>query len=82
MEPTVCLKVGKAITLVTYGITTGSVLEAGAMLEAAGYVPEIIKLNRLMPLDDEEILASVKKKVHTVLKKEEFTAFTSLRNRK
>ena len=70
VEPTVCLKVGKAITLVTYGITTGSVLEAGAMLEAAGYVPEIIKLNRLMPLDDEEILASVKKTERVLIAEE------------
>lgn len=70
VEPTVCLKVGKAITLVTYGITTGSVLEAGAMLEAAGYVPEIIKLNRLMPLDDEEILVSVKKTERVLIAEE------------
>ena len=40
------------------------------MLEAAGYVPEIIKLNRLMPLDDEEILASVKKTERVLIAEE------------
>lgn len=60
-EPTVILKTGSNITLVTYGITTGDVLEVAKLLEAGGYSAEVVKLNRVHPLDAEPICVSVKK---------------------
>lgn len=59
--PAVLLKRGQGITLVTYGTLTGDVLEAVSMLEKQGKSAEVIKLNRLCPLDVEEICASVRK---------------------
>lgn len=59
--PTVILQEGKGITLVTYGALTGDVLEAAALLEQAGHSPEVVKLNRVWPLDDRPICDSVRK---------------------
>ena len=59
--PTVILQQGKGITLVTYGALTGDVLEAAALLEQAGHSPEVVKLNRVWPLDDRPICDSVRK---------------------
>lgn len=60
-EPTVVLKDGKGITLVTYGTLTGTVLEAARLLTEDGCDAEVLKLNRLAPLDSGPILESVKK---------------------
>lgn len=55
------LKEGKGITLVTYGTTVDSVLQAADRLAAEGYAPEVIKLNRICPVEWEPLLASVRK---------------------
>ena len=60
-EPTLVAKEGQGITLVTYGTTYPYILEAAERLERDGCHPEIIKLNRLCPLDTEPVCRSVEK---------------------
>ncbi|NCB63373.1 MAG: 1-deoxy-D-xylulose-5-phosphate synthase [Clostridia bacterium] len=61
IDPTVILRAGSDITLVTYGITTGDVLEVAKLLKNAGYRAEVVKLNRVHPLDAAPICASIQK---------------------
>jgi 1-deoxy-D-xylulose-5-phosphate synthase len=55
------LRQGSSITLVSYGIMINEVLAAAARLEQEGLQPEVIKANRLIPLDAQPILNSVRK---------------------
>jgi len=55
---TVCLREGQGLTLVTYGPLTGGVLEVAERLCQDGLDPAVYKLNRVWPLDWEEIGAS------------------------
>ena len=50
---------GADITLVSYGTMIQPVLEAAEALKAAGYSPEVLKLNRIAPLDDALLAESV-----------------------
>ena len=59
--PTLVAREGQGITLVTYGATYPALLAAADRLEEAGCRPEIIKLNRLCPLDLEPVCRSVAK---------------------
>ena len=59
--PTLVTKEGQGITLVTYGATYPDLLAAAEQLEASGCRPEIIKLNRLCPLDLAPVCRSVSK---------------------
>ena len=59
--PTLVAREGQGITLVTYGATYPALLAAAERLEGAGCRPEIIKLNRLCPLDLEPVCRSVSK---------------------
>lgn len=59
--PTVVLRAGDAITLVTYGITTGDIVETAELLHTAGYEAEVVKLNCLHPLDAAPIIESVRR---------------------
>ena len=59
--PTLVAREGQGITLVTYGATYPALLAAAERLEEAGCRPEIIKLNRLCPLDLEPVCRSVSK---------------------
>lgn len=68
--PTVCLREGTDITLVTYGILTGIVLEATRALEEQGVSAEVIKLNRPWPLEESLILTSVEKTGHLLVAEE------------
>lgn len=52
---------GTDITLVSYGTMIQSVLEAAEALKAAGYSPEVVKLNRIAPLDEALVAESVAK---------------------
>lgn len=49
-KPSVLLRPGKDITLVTYGTMTGIVLEAARELERIRVSVRVVKLNRLFPL--------------------------------
>ncbi len=59
--PTVLLREGGDITLLTYGTTINRVLEAADALEKDGIRAEIIKLNQISPLDLTPVIASVQK---------------------
>ena len=59
--PTLVTKEGQGITLVAYGATYPDLLAAAEQLEASGCRPEIIKLNRLCPLDLVPVCRSVSK---------------------
>ncbi len=50
---------GNDVTLVTYGVTLYTVLQAAKILEEEGVDAEVIDLRSLRPLDDATVLASV-----------------------
>lgn len=58
---TVQLETGEDITLVTYGTLVGEALQAAEQLKKRGISCEIIKLNRVSPIDTGLVLDSVKK---------------------
>lgn len=55
------LEAGSDVTLVSYGIMIGEVLKAAKLLREEGFAPEIIKVNRVVPLDSTKIRASAAK---------------------
>src|SRR5690349_17427059 len=52
---------GKDLSIITYGATVWKSLEAAETLDKDGVSVEILDLRTLLPLDDEAILATVKK---------------------
>ena len=58
-KPTVCLRQGADVTLVSYGILVNHVLEAAELLAGQGIQAEVVKLNRVSPLDDETVCAAL-----------------------
>jgi len=52
---------GTDLTIVTYGATLWTALEAAPALEADGISPEVLDLRTLLPWDEDAVLASVKK---------------------
>ena len=60
-ERAVVLRPGRDITLVSYSSMINEVLKAAQMLEEQGISPEIIKLNRITPLDPGLVLSSVRR---------------------
>ena len=63
---------GTDVTLVGIGYTTGVCLEAARELESKGYSAEVIDLLSLSPMDDEAIVASVKKTRKIVVVDEDY----------
>ncbi|HCZ13068.1 MAG: 2-oxoisovalerate dehydrogenase subunit beta [Candidatus Accumulibacter phosphatis] len=55
------LRSGTDVTLVSYGKTVGNCLAAATTLATAGIAAEVIDLRSLKPLDEDAILASVRK---------------------
>lgn len=55
------MRPGRQITLVGYGVSTWTCLEAADELAKAGVEAEVIDLRTLVPYDEETVLASVKK---------------------
>ncbi len=60
-EPTECIRNGKDVTLVGYGIMINELLGAANILEQHGVCAEVIKINRTAPLDCTPIVKSVQK---------------------
>ncbi len=60
-NPTVILREGTDMTLVTYGTLVGEALKAADVLAQRGISCEIIKINRVTPVDSGPVLDSVKK---------------------
>ena len=60
-EAATCLRQGKDITLVGYGIAVNDLLDCCDILSADGVEGELIKLNTITPLDAGRVLESVKK---------------------
>jgi pyruvate dehydrogenase E1 component beta subunit len=56
-----CLREGRKVTVLTYGAVTHTVLEAMPAAEALGLDPEVLDLRTLVPLDIDQILASIEK---------------------
>ena len=50
-EPLTRLREGRGVTLLAYGILVNQVLAAAALLERKGIQAEVLKLNRIAPLD-------------------------------
>jgi len=59
--PADVLRTGTDLTMVTFGTMTGPVLEAARRLETDGISAEVLKLNRPIPLPEEEVLTSLRK---------------------
>jgi len=57
----VCLREGSDMTLVTYGTLVGEAMRAADLLTEKNISCEVIKLNRICPMDTSLILDSVKK---------------------
>ncbi len=55
------IRSGSDLTVITYGNTTHMCLEAAEKLKGEGFDVEVIDLRSLIPLDEEAIVASVKK---------------------
>ncbi len=60
-------RAGKDVTLIAYGVNVGKSLAAAATLAEQGIDAEVIDLRTLRPLDDETIMASVKKTRRAVI---------------
>ena len=60
-QPTTVLRAGSALTLVSYGVMIGEAIRAADSLAQQGIQVELIKFNRLQPLEEQPILDSVKK---------------------
>jgi 2-oxoisovalerate dehydrogenase E1 component beta subunit len=58
---------GHDLSIVTYGATVWHALEAAAELERSGVSAEVIDLRSLAPLDDDAIVATVKKTNRVVI---------------
>lgn len=58
-KPIVSLRQGGDVTLVSYSILVNHLLEAADLLAADGIQAEIVKLNRVSPLEDETICAAL-----------------------
>lgn len=54
-EDLVCLRPGKDVTLVSFGVLINNALAAAELLSARGIDAEIWKLNRISPLEDEAV---------------------------
>ena len=67
------LRAGEDLTLVAYGIMTGETLEAAKLLAAKGISAEVLKINRVIPVDGGPVLASARK-TRRLLVAEEVTA--------
>lgn len=57
----VCLREGTDVTLVAYGTMVNEVLRAADVLSKRGTQAEVIKLNRIAPLEPELVLHSIEK---------------------
>ena len=60
-SPAVCLRPGRDITMVSYGVEVNDLLAAADALSGEGIEAEIIKLNELTPLPTELVLESVRR---------------------
>lgn len=59
--PAVCIRQGVDVTIAAYGTMINSAVSAADILEERGFRAEIIKINRINPLDADSVLQSVKK---------------------
>ncbi len=59
--PAVCIKQGVDLTIAAYGTMINRAVEAADILEKQGFGAEIIKINRINPLEADVVLQSVKK---------------------
>ncbi len=64
------LRPGTDVTLVTYGVTTNAALEAAQALAADGVQTQVVKLQRLAPLDLAPVLDSVRETGRLVVAEE------------
>lgn len=58
-EPVACLRQGKDVTLAAYGILVNHLLEAADLLAEQGIQAEVVKLNRISPLDHETVCGAL-----------------------
>ena len=56
-KPIVRLREGGSVTLAGYGVQVNRLLEAAEILSAEGIEAEVVKLNRISPLESEEVCA-------------------------
>ncbi len=69
-EAVTCLRAGEDVTIVTYGTLIGEALRAAEDLSARGIAAEVVKLNRLAPLETEGICTSLRRTGRLVVAEE------------
>ena len=60
-EDTVCLRQGKDVTIVCYGILVNQALTAAETLSGEGIEAEVLKLGKIHPIDAQPVLDSLQK---------------------
>lgn len=58
-EPIASLRQGKDVTMVAYGVLVNQLLEAAELLAEQGIQAEVVKLNRISPLDHETVCGAL-----------------------
>ena len=59
--PAAVLREGTDLTMVTFGTMTGPVLSAAERLAGEGISADVLKLNRVIPLPEQEVLSSLRR---------------------
>jgi len=60
-------RAGTDLSIITYGATVWKALEAATVLEAEGIASDVLDLRTLAPLDDEAVLATVRRTNRVVI---------------
>ena len=69
-EEATVLRQGSDLTLVTFGTLTGSCLQVADRLQQQNISAEVVKLNQIVPLPVETVLASLRKTGHLLVAQE------------
>ena len=73
-QAVVCLREGEDVTLAAYGMMVNHALDAAALLEEKGIRAGVVKLNRIAPLDAEDLMPYLGNKNLLVMAEDSFGA--------
>ena len=73
-KPAARLREGGDVTLLGYGVLVNNLLEAAALLEKDGIQAEVVKLNRISPLDHETVCGCLGKRKALLVLEDSFGA--------
>ena len=73
-EPIACLRQGKDVTMAAYGVLVNQLLEAAELLADQGIQAEVVKLNRISPLDHETVCGALGRRKRLLVLEDAFGA--------